>query len=67
MKLFSELDEIASSEIILASSTSAIPPSKFTESLKGRNRCIVAHPVRFFSAWFYIFPTDQSTTRDSAS
>ncbi|KAK6015754.1 3-hydroxyacyl-CoA dehydrogenase, NAD binding domain protein, partial [Ostertagia ostertagi] len=32
-KVFSEMDKCASSEIILASSTSTIPASKFTEDL----------------------------------
>ncbi len=30
---------------MLASSTSAIPASRFTEGLAGRARCLVAHPV----------------------
>ena len=30
---------------MLASSTSAIPASQFTETLAGRARCLVAHPV----------------------
>ncbi len=30
---------------MLASSTSAIPASRFTEELAGRARCLVAHPV----------------------
>ena len=42
---FARLDAAAPKETILASSTSAIVPSKFTESLPGRARCIVAHPV----------------------
>ena len=45
METFARLDSVAKSETILASSTSAIVPSKFTEQLKGRARCIVAHPV----------------------
>lgn len=42
---FSALDGSAPSHTILASSTSAIVASKFTERLAGRARCIVAHPV----------------------
>ena len=42
---FEELDRAAPPRAILASSTSAIVASKFTESLAGRARCIVAHPV----------------------
>ena len=43
--LFAELDRHAPDRAILASSTSAIVASAFTESLPGRGRCLVAHPV----------------------
>jgi L-gulonate 3-dehydrogenase len=43
--IFAELDRLAGPDAILASSTSAIVASKFTESLAGRHRCLVAHPV----------------------
>lgn len=43
--LFTELDRLAAPETILASSTSAIVASRFTENLKGRARCLVGHPV----------------------
>lgn len=42
---FAALDAAAPPNAILASSTSAIVASKFTDSLPGRARCIVAHPV----------------------
>jgi len=42
---FMLLDRLASSDAVLASSTSAIPASRFTETLSGRARCLVAHPV----------------------
>jgi 3-hydroxyacyl-CoA dehydrogenase len=42
---FEQLDRAALPGAILASSTSAIVASKFTETLAGRARCIVAHPV----------------------
>ncbi|MGZ8255342.1 MAG: 3-hydroxyacyl-CoA dehydrogenase, partial [Burkholderiaceae bacterium] len=42
---FAQMDEIAPPRTILASSTSAIVASQFTESLAGRARCLVAHPV----------------------
>lgn len=42
---FAELDTLAHPDTVLASSTSAIVPSRFTERLEGRARCIVAHPV----------------------
>jgi L-gulonate 3-dehydrogenase len=44
-KVFAALDAIAGPETVLASSTSAILPSKFTENLKGRGRCLVMHPI----------------------
>ncbi len=43
--LFAELDRAASPETVLASSSSGIPASAFTESLTGRARCLIAHPV----------------------
>ncbi len=43
--IFAELDALAAPDAILASSTSAIVASLFTESLAGRARCLVAHPV----------------------
>jgi 3-hydroxyacyl-CoA dehydrogenase len=43
--LFRELDSLASPETILASSSSAIAASRFTEGLRHRERCLVAHPL----------------------
>ena len=43
--LFAELDRLAPADALLASSTSAIVASRFTENLKGRARCLVGHPV----------------------
>jgi 3-hydroxyacyl-CoA dehydrogenase len=43
--IFAELDRLAPDEAVLASSTSAIVASAFTEALPGRARCLVAHPV----------------------
>ncbi len=43
--LFRELDRLAAPDVVLASSTSAIVASRFTEDLAGRARCLVAHPV----------------------
>ncbi|MGE4045158.1 MAG: 3-hydroxyacyl-CoA dehydrogenase [Acetobacteraceae bacterium] len=43
--LFAELDRATRPETVLASSTSGIPASAFTEGLRGRGRCLVAHPV----------------------
>jgi len=44
-RLFAELDARAPSSAILASSTSAIRCSLFTEVLPGRARCLIGHPV----------------------
>ncbi len=44
-QLFAELDAAAPVAAVLASSTSAIVASRFTENLQGRARCLVAHPV----------------------
>jgi 3-hydroxyacyl-CoA dehydrogenase len=43
--LYAQLDRLAAPDTILASSTSAIVASRFTEGLAGRHRCLVAHPV----------------------
>lgn len=43
--IFESLDAVASPDTILASSTSGIPASTFTEHLKGRARCLVGHPL----------------------
>ncbi|CAD6194800.1 unnamed protein product [Caenorhabditis auriculariae] len=45
VKIFAEMDALAAPETILASSTSTIPASQFTEHLKNRERCLVVHPV----------------------
>ena len=44
-RVFAELDRLADRETVLASSTSAILPSHLTETLAGRGRCLVAHPI----------------------
>ena len=43
--IFAELDRLAPPDAVLASSTSAIVASRFTEMLAGRARCLVGHPV----------------------
>ncbi|MGO9757489.1 MAG: 3-hydroxyacyl-CoA dehydrogenase [Roseiarcus sp.] len=43
--IFARLDAAASPQTVLASSTSAILPSKFTGALGGRARCLVVHPI----------------------
>jgi 3-hydroxyacyl-CoA dehydrogenase len=44
-ELFSAMDEAAAPDTVLASSTSGIRASLFSEHLQGRHRCLVAHPV----------------------
>lgn len=43
--LFARLDAATAPEAIIASSTSAIVASRFTEALAHRGRCLVGHPV----------------------
>jgi 3-hydroxyacyl-CoA dehydrogenase len=43
--VFAELDAAAPEGAIIASSSSSIITSRFAEGLKGRHRCLVAHPV----------------------
>jgi 3-hydroxyacyl-CoA dehydrogenase len=43
--IFSAMDPLAPADAVLASSTSGIPASAFTADLKGRHRCLVAHPI----------------------
>ena len=44
-RLFATMDAAAAKTTILASSTSGIPAGDFTEDLRGRQRCLVAHPT----------------------
>jgi L-gulonate 3-dehydrogenase len=43
--LFAELERAARPNAIIASSSSGIPASAFTQDLKTRQRCLIAHPV----------------------
>lgn len=43
--IFAELDKLSPPDAVLASSTSWLPASGFTETLPGRHRCLVAHPT----------------------
>ena len=45
IEVFARLDAVARADAVLASSTSALLPSRFTEALKGRGRCLVVHPI----------------------
>lgn len=44
-EIYRRMDALVGPEVILASSTSSIPASAFTQDLPGRGRCLVAHPV----------------------
>ena len=43
--LYKRLDVLADPNAILASSTSGLPASSFTEGLEHRHRCLVVHPI----------------------
>jgi L-gulonate 3-dehydrogenase len=43
--IFAQLDKMTPKDALLVSSTSAITASRFTETLPGRARCLVGHPV----------------------
>ncbi|SOE92061.1 3-hydroxyacyl-CoA dehydrogenase [Burkholderia sp. D7] len=43
-ELFMQIDEYASADAVLASSSSALTVSSFADALRGRERCLVAHP-----------------------
>jgi L-gulonate 3-dehydrogenase len=43
--IFAEMDLLAAPTTVLASSTSWLPASSFSENLQGRSRVMVAHPV----------------------
>ncbi|XP_043207249.1 lambda-crystallin homolog [Amphibalanus amphitrite] len=44
-KMFEQLDALVDGTTVMCSSTSCIAASKFTQNLKHRSRCLVAHPV----------------------
>jgi 3-hydroxyacyl-CoA dehydrogenase len=43
--VFAKLDAAAAPETVLASSSSALLPSLFSDGLKGKDRCLVVHPI----------------------
>ena len=63
--VFAELDRVAEPDAVLASSTSAILPSLFTEQLAGRGRCLVAHPINppYLIPAVEIVPADWTDSR----
>ena len=44
-QVFADLDRLSAADAVLASSTTGIPPSAFTDQVAGRHRCLVAHPI----------------------
>ena len=44
-KVTQALDEVCDADVVIGSSSSGIPASAFTENLKGRDRCLIVHPV----------------------
>lgn len=42
--IFASLDSISPPNVILASASSALPITRFTSDLPGRNRCLILHP-----------------------
>ncbi|MBR0893951.1 3-hydroxyacyl-CoA dehydrogenase [Bradyrhizobium tropiciagri] len=45
IELYRTLDSLAAPQVVLASSTSGLPASAFTESMATRERCLVVHPI----------------------
>jgi 3-hydroxyacyl-CoA dehydrogenase len=43
--LYAEMTPLARPEAVIASSTSGLPASSFSETATGRERCLVAHPI----------------------
>lgn len=43
-ELFTRIDQHASADVVLASSSSELMVSAFADALPGRARCLVAHP-----------------------
>jgi len=43
--LYRELAKLVKADAVIASSTSGLPASSFTEEIEGRERCVVAHPI----------------------
>ena len=44
-ELFAKLDNLAPEEVVIGSSSSAMPISSITQNLRGQHRCIITHPA----------------------
>ncbi len=44
-EVFARIDGLADADAVIASSTSALLPSAFTDHVAGRHRCLVVHPL----------------------
>jgi len=62
--IFKVLDTICKEEVVIGSSSSGIPGSKFTENLVYGHRCLVAHPVNppYLIPLVEIVPTPWTTS-----
>lgn len=66
--LFAKIDALAAADAVIASSSSAMPASQYTDKLAGRGRCLVAHPTNppYLIPMIEIVPapwTDSSVTQ----
>ena len=43
--LYKEMVPLTKPDAVIASSSSGLPPSSFSEGVEGRERCLVAHPI----------------------
>jgi L-gulonate 3-dehydrogenase len=68
-QVFAALDAKAPPETVLASSTSTFPGSAFTSEVRGRHRCLVAHPINppYLVPLVEIVPTPWTSSETTAA